>query len=170
MNLGETLGKFTDWVTGTLVGPDEPYDIMDVAPGDFGETTYGVDSNAALQPAYSEAPRKTDRNKDNVKKLPGSNYKNHEIRLSEPRSFRDATEIVQQLLDNRSVVLNLHLLDKETAQKTIDFVCGASQALNGQPKKVGDGVFVFAPANVSLSDMSTQQTRYNDSMWRTSLQ
>ncbi len=68
-------------------------------------------------------------------------------------------------------MLNLHLLDKEQSQRTIDFVCGASQALNGSPKKVGDLVFVFAPSNVTLSaDTNTQQSKFNDSLWRTSLQ
>ena len=69
-------------------------------------------------------------------------------------------------------MLNLHLLDNEQSQRTIDFVCGASQALNGQPKKVGDRVFVFAPHNVTLSaDINTPQSnKFNDSLWRTSLQ
>ena len=38
-------------------------------------------------------------------------------------------------------------------------------------KKVGDLVFVFAPSNVTLSaDTSAQQSKFNDSLWRTSLQ
>ena len=164
MNLGETLGKFTDFVTRSLVGGEEEYDIIDVEPNDFREASYGVDSNAALQPVYEEAPKKSE--KSNIKRLPGTNYKNHEIRLSEPRSFRDATEIVQQLLDNKSVVLNLHLLDKETAQKTIDFVCGATFAIDGKVKKVGDTVFMFTPSCVQLSVEAQETSSYGtDSFW-----
>ena len=53
-----------------------------------------------------------------------------------PRSFDDAATIVQYLKDRKIVMLNLHLLDKEQSQRTIDFVCGASQALNGNAKKL----------------------------------
>jgi FtsZ-interacting cell division protein YlmF len=63
------------------------------------------------------------------------------------------------------------LLDKEQCQRTIDFVCGASQALNGNPKKVGDLVFVFAPSNVTLSsELTPQQNKFDSPLWRTSLQ
>ena len=164
MNLGETLGRFTDFVTRSLVGGDDGYDIIDMEPGDFGGVSYGTDSNAALQPTYDEAPRKSE--KSNVKRLPGTNYKNHEVRISEPRSFRDATEIVTQLLDNRTVILNLHLLDKETAQKTIDFVCGATFAMDGKVKKVGDTVFIFTPNCVQLSVEAQETASYGtDSFW-----
>ena len=73
--------------------------------------------------------------------------------------------------DRKTVVLNLHLLDKEQSQRTIDFVCGAAHALNGKPQKVGDLVFVFTPSNVTLSvDMNQTQTKFSDSLWRAPLQ
>ena len=97
--------------------------------------------------------------------------KGYEVKVMEPRSFEDAATIVQHLRNRKTIVLNLHLLDKEQSQRTIDFVCGASQALNGNPKKVGDLVFVFAPSNVTLSaDTNPQQSKFDDSLWRTSLQ
>ena len=163
MDLRETFEKVTAWLVG---GYDDPYPIGEMVPGDIGGSTeYPVINNTALQPEYVEPPRK-EKNKDNVKRLPGSSYKNHEVRISEPRSFRDVTEIVQQLLDNRTVILNLHLLDKDTAQKTIDFVCGATFAIDGKVKKVGDTVFIFTPNCVQLSDGAQETASFgNDSFW-----
>ena len=85
----------------------------------------------------------------------------------EPRSFEDAATIVQHLRNRKTIVLNLHLLDKEQSQRTIDFVCGAAHALDGKPQKVGDLVFVFTPSNVTLSvDVTSNQNKFNDSLWR----
>ena len=147
MTFGEKVNGFVDWVTDSLVGRtpdgDDPF-----GPFDEEEPTYETDRNAALKPAYSTKVSRGDN--ANVAKLPG--YKGHEIKIVEPRSFGDATEIVNQLLDQRTVVIDLHLLDKETAQKTIDFVCGAAYAVGGESQKIGDStVFMFTPKSVQLS-------------------
>ena len=77
----------------------------------------------------------------------------------------------QHLRNRKTIVLNLHLLDKEQSQRTIDFVCGAAHALDGKPQKVGDLVFVFTPSNVTLSvDVNANQNKFNDSLWRAPLQ
>ena len=99
------------------------------------------------------------------------NYKGYEVIVMEPRSFDDAAGVVQDLKDRKTIVLNLHLLDNEQSQRTIDFVCGAAHALNGKPQKVGDKVFVFTPSNVTLSvDSSANQNKFNDSLWRAPIQ
>ena len=130
---------------------------------------YPVQDNLAIDPSYSYQPSIEKSN--DIKVVTHPNFKGYEVKVIEPRSFEDAATIVQHLRNKKTIVLNLHLLDKEQSQRTIDFVCGASQALNGSPKKVGDLVFVFAPSNVTLSaDTTTQQNKFNDSLWRTSLQ
>ena len=152
--------------------PDEVF-------GNFGGD-YPIEENLALKTQESDldsmyptnvAP-KTSRflsRESKVVSMPSNSYKSGEVTVIEPRSFSESAQIVRKLIEKKTVVLHLDLLDKEQSQRTIDFVCGASQALNGQPKKVGDGVFVFAPHNVTLS-AAAQQNKFNDSLWRTSLQ
>ncbi len=133
------------------------------------EGDYEVRDNLAIDPAYSFAP-KMDKTND-LKVINHPNYKGYEVMVIEPRSFKDAATIVQHLKDRKTIVLNLHLLDKEQSQRTIDFVCGAAHALNGNPQKVGDLVFVFTPSNVTLSvDVNTTENKFNDSLWRAPLQ
>lgn len=133
------------------------------------EGDYEVQDNLAIDPAYSFAP-KMDKTND-LKVINHPNYKGYEVMVIEPRSFKDAATIVQHLKDRKTIVLNLHLLDKEQSQRTIDFVCGAAHALNGTPQKVGDLVFVFTPSNVTLSvDVNTTENKFNDSLWRAPLQ
>ena len=124
------------------------------------------------EPSYTPFQSMEKSNESKVVSHPSINRGGNEVIVVEPRSFDDAATIVQHLKDRKIVMLNLHLLDKDQSQRTIDFVCGASQALNGNPKKVGDLVFVFAPSNVTLSADTTNpnQSKFNDSLWRTSLQ
>ena len=130
---------------------------------------YPVQENLALDPAYSYQPT-VDKTSE-LKVVNHPNLKGYEVKVMEPRSFEDAATIVQHLRNRKTIVLNLHLLDKEQSQRTIDFVCGAAHALDGKPQKVGDLVFVFTPSNVTLSvDVTANQNKFNDSLWRAPLQ
>lgn len=125
---------------------------------------YPVEDNLALAPSYSSYQTRSERN--DLKVVAHPNYKGYEVMVVEPRSFGDAGQIVQSLKERKTIVLNLHLLDKEQSQRTIDFVCGAAHALNGKPQKVGDMVFVFTPSNVTLSvDSTANQNKFRDSLW-----
>lgn len=124
---------------------------------------YPVENNLALAPAYSNNYR-SERN--DLKVVTHPNYKGYEVMVVEPRSFGEAGQIVQSLKERKTIVLNLHLLDREQSQRTIDFICGAAHALNGKPQKVGDMVFVFTPSNVVLSvDATSGNNKFRDSLW-----
>ncbi len=130
---------------------------------------YPVQDNLAIDPSYAFQP-KMEKSSD-LKVVTHPNYRGYEVMVIEPRSFDDAAHIVQNLKDRKTVVLNLHLLDKEQSQRTIDFVCGAAHALCGKPQKVGDLVFVFTPSNVTLSvEVNANLNKFNDSLWRGPLQ
>lgn len=127
---------------------------------------YPVQDNLALAPAYSNSYRNDRNDRSDLKVITHPSYKGYEVMVVEPRSFGEAGQIVQNLKDRKTIVLNLHLLDKEQSQRTIDFVCGAAHALGGKPQKVGDMVFVFTPNNVTLSVDSTANTnKFRDSLW-----
>ena len=148
----------------------EPKDsVFDDLDDDYMDDDYvEYEGSAVRQPDYTYQPVQDRTNELKVVNHP--NYRG-EVLVMEPRSFDDAAQIVQHLKDKKTVVLNLHLLDKEQSQRTIDFVCGAAHALNGKPQKVGDLVFVFTPSNVILSvDMNQVQNKFSDSLWRAPLQ
>lgn len=156
-------------VVDFLVKGFEPREtIFDEMAEEMGNE-YEVQDNLAVDPKYSYQTT-TDRSND-LKVVNHPNFRGYEVIVMEPRSFDDAAGIVQYLKDRKTIVLNLHLLDKEQSQRTIDFVCGAAHALNGKPQKVGDLVFVFTPSNVTLSvELNTNQNKFNDSLWRAPLQ
>ena len=170
--IADSFKKVVDFVMDGFRG-ENPFDDINDEDYDDNDYDYVEDGNALREPApsFTPVPMMEKRQESKVINHPSINRGGSEVVVVEPRSFDDAAAIVQHLKDRKIVMLNLHLLDKEQSQRTIDFVCGASQALNGNPKKVGDLVFVFAPSNVTLSaDTSAQQSKFNDSLWRTSLQ
>ncbi len=143
--------------------------IFDEMGDEVIEDEYEVEDNLAIDPAYTYQQR-PERTQD-LKVVNHPNYRGYEIVVMEPRSFDDAAQIVQYLKDRKTIAINLHLLDKEQSQRTIDFVCGAALALNGKPQKVGDLFFLFTPSNVKLTvDMNQVQSKFSDSLWRAPMQ
>lgn len=122
---------------------------------------YPVQDNLALNPSYQQQDQKS----QNLKVVSHPNYRGYEVVVSEPRSYEDSISIVKHLKDRKTVVLNLHLLDKEQALRIVDFLCGATHALSGSQQKIGDFVFIFTPVNVALSAESQKSKFLRDALW-----
>lgn len=91
---------------------------------------------------------------------PGATQLN--IVVIEPRSFDDSLEIVNHLKIRKSVIVNLQYLDREVSQRVIDFVSGATLALDGTQERVGHGVFIFASMNCQVQTESEGIRAYKD--------
>ncbi len=70
--------------------------------------------------------------------------------LFEPRSFEEAEEVAKFLKDKRAAVVNLHRLQRDYAQRTIDFLTGVVFALDGTIQKIGHDVILCTPHSVSV--------------------
>ena len=70
--------------------------------------------------------------------------------LFEPRSFDEAEEIARHLKSRRAAVVNLHKLQRDYAQRTIDFLTGVVVALDGSIQKIGHNVILCTPKNVGV--------------------
>lgn len=75
------------------------------------------------------------------------------VLVVEPRSFEEVQTIVDQMRSRRPVILNLESLDKDLAQKILNFLNGAIYALGGETQRVAQGIFFFAPQGVDISTM-----------------
>ena len=70
--------------------------------------------------------------------------------LFEPRSFEEVDEIGRRIKENRAVVVNLHKLTREYAQRTIDFLQGVTFALDGSIQKIGTNVILCTPKSMGV--------------------
>jgi len=71
--------------------------------------------------------------------------------VSEPKEFDEVQAIADHLKARRPVIVNLEHADAELAKRVVDFVSGATYALNGSMQKVGNGIFLFVPDNIGIS-------------------
>lgn len=77
--------------------------------------------------------------------------------IHKPISFEEAGKICEEIKNRKAAIVNMELLDKETAKRVLDFLSGSIYALNGTVRKIGTGIFIFAPDNVDISDISWEQ-------------
>ena len=76
---------------------------------------------------------------------------NMEVCVVKPSSVDDSREITETLLSGRTVILNLEGMDLELAQRIIDFISGATFAINGNLQKISNYIFLVTPTNVDIS-------------------
>jgi len=70
--------------------------------------------------------------------------------ISQPESIDDAQDVCDHLKNKKPVIVNLEDIDKDTAQRIVDFLSGAVYAVDGNIQKVATGIFVIAPSNVDI--------------------
>lgn len=165
--IADSFKKVVDFVMDGFRG-ENPFDDINDEDYDDNDYDYIEDGNALREPApsFTPVPMMEKRQESKIINHPSINRGGSEVVVVEPRSFDDAAAIVQHLKDRKIVMLNLHLLDKEQSQRTIDFICGAAHALNGTAQKISDMVFIFTPSNVSLSvENGALQSKFAESLW-----
>ena len=79
------------------------------------------------------------------------------VHVVAPSRFGDAKEIADRLKDNRPVIVNLQMADRDLQRRMIDFCSGVTYALSGEMEKVADQVFLLAPTNVKVSEEERQR-------------
>ena len=70
--------------------------------------------------------------------------------VTRPESLDDAQEICDHLRSKKPIVINLEDVEKESAQRIVDFLCGAVYSLDGNIQKVATGILVVTPNNVDI--------------------
>ncbi|MBQ6898867.1 MAG: cell division protein SepF [Clostridia bacterium] len=73
-----------------------------------------------------------------------------QVVLKTPDTFDDATPIADELLDKRTVVLNLEHTPKEHASKLLCFLSGVAYANGGKLKKIANNTYIITPYNVDV--------------------
>ncbi|MTI85121.1 MAG: cell division protein SepF [Firmicutes bacterium] len=79
--------------------------------------------------------------------------------VAEPKVFEEVQGIADNLKNRCPVIINLEQADPELAQRVVDFISGAAYALNGTMQKVGNGIFLFVPSSMDISNELRDQLR-----------
>jgi cell division inhibitor SepF len=81
---------------------------------------------------------------------PRANANGPQISMFTPNNFEEALEIVECLRSRASTTICLEKMKKIDAARLVDFVSGASAAIDGDFKKLSDQVYLFCPANMKI--------------------
>ncbi len=73
-----------------------------------------------------------------------------QVVLKKPQSFEEATGIADELLDKRTVVLNLEATAKDEAGRLLCFLSGVAYANGGKLKKIANNTYIITPYNVDV--------------------
>lgn len=67
-----------------------------------------------------------------------------------PRSFEDVQAVADHLKGGEPVVLSLEHVGRELSKRIVDFVSGATYALDGHIQRLNEDIFLVAPDGVEI--------------------
>lgn len=76
--------------------------------------------------------------------------KESQVILFSPKTFDEAGEVVNHILQNHSVVMTLEGLPSDTARRLLDFISGIAFALQGKITPVSAKTYFITPQNVDI--------------------
>ena len=78
--------------------------------------------------------------------------------LVEPRAYSESQTIADHLKKRNSVVVNLKRVTSDQAKRIIDFLTGCIYAIGGDLQKLGNGIYLCTPKNVTVQGKMTEGT------------
>ncbi|MBV8163341.1 MAG: cell division protein SepF [Candidatus Eremiobacteraeota bacterium] len=73
------------------------------------------------------------------------------VSIFHPRRFDEVTEIADNLRAARHIVVNLVGADRALCQRIVDFLSGVVYTVDGKMQRLGEGIYLFVPANVPVT-------------------
>ena len=79
--------------------------------------------------------------------------------LLEPRAYSESQQIADYLKKRNTVVVNLKRVTSEQAKRIIDFLTGCIYAIGGDLQKLGNGIYLCTPKNVSVQGKMSENEK-----------
>ena len=98
-----------------------------------------------------EAPRRVSRQERQPVQMRSASSSGLELIIRQPVTFDDSQEICDLLKQDRAIIVNLEKVDRELAQKMMDFISGAIYALDAKIHQISGCIFCISPAKVDIS-------------------
>ncbi len=137
--------------------------IMNFGGNDDDDDEYeGYENEYADETESQTEPREEEKTVKPVKKQVTpqkrrSPLNESEVCIFKPQAFDEAREIVETLIDGKTVLLNFEGIDLSISQRVLDVITGACIAENGNLQKISNYIFIATPSSVDVSG-ATQDT------------
>lgn len=106
--------------------------------------------------------RQTRRSTGNIVSMNSSKPTGAKISIQEPLEYDDAPNIVDEIKNNKIVILNLEMIEVDKKRQIFDFVNGSIYALNGKIKKVTKDIFVICPEGIEIEGEVSDQLKFGE--------
>ena len=73
------------------------------------------------------------------------------VKVIRPQTFNEAQLVADFLKEGKTIVVNLEGIEISQAQRIIDFIGGASFAIDGTLRAISNNIFIVAPGNIEVS-------------------
>lgn len=103
--------------------------------------------------------RKEDRpfKRNNVVSLRGSKNIQMKVSIREPLTYEDGKVILDDIMEGKTVVLNLEMLEVDKKTQIFYFVSGGVYSLDGSIQNVTKDIYVLAPKDVEIDGSLKEQ-------------
>ncbi len=150
----------------SAIGLEDDYDDEDwVEDDDYG---YKDDYVEESRPRYNQetyAPKRKDREREPmaITSSSYSDFANVQISIHEPITYDDAPKVLNDVKQQKIVLLNFEMLEMDKKKQVFEFVAGGIYSLEAQIKKITKDLFVIAPKGVYVEGKSTDAYSENSS-------
>ena len=131
-------------------GYDDPQDDMD----------YEDDYRA---PASSYSSYGNSSSSSKIINHPANNVR-HRTMIYQLTSYEDSRDVIDDLLEGHSVLINLEDLDLDQAQRIVDTLIGACYAINSTIKPAAKQTYLLAPESVEVAGTYAADARSGHSI------
>lgn len=142
------MAKFFDKLKDVIFDPDPVDDSQIIAEDIMDVDNDGMQAVKDEKDTSRRANKVVNIEKPNLTAVQGAGAM--KMILFQPLSYEDSQAIVDNLRARKPVIVNMVDLERECAQRVLDFMAGAVYALSGTIRRVSYGIFVIVPSNVSI--------------------
>lgn len=89
------------------------------------------------------------------------------VMVTAPTSYEAVEDVANYLKSGRAVIACLDEIDRDLAKRIVDFMSGATFALDGTVRRIADGVFLFTPAHIVVEVDPSIDVREKKMSWVT---
>lgn len=84
-----------------------------------------------------------------------------EVVVIQPKTYDEAQEVCDHIKSQRPVIINLEQMERNVAQRIMDFVSGSCYTLNGNLQRVTNNIFIIAPENIDVAGDFREELKSN---------
>ena len=108
------------------------------------------------------------RNRGKVIPMSSAVSTNSKMVITQPTCYEDVTEITDYLTGKKSIIINLEAVNPDEARRILDFLGGATYAVDGNMQKVSKLIYLITPQNIEIQnnlDKDNYKTKLSALSW-----